>query len=465
MPRKKQTIENTIVGGIDSEILSFTVGEDPCMDARLVEWDALGTAAHAVMLSRIKQEPPVLPADCCRQIISCLVGTMRESRQREFVISERDQDVHMAVERRLTERLGEAGRRVHAGRSRNDQVALDLRLYGRERIDDMGLAALALAAELLRLAGKHEMTPMVGRTHLQPAMPSSVGLWASGYAEALLDDLPLLDAAYRFTDRCPLGSAAGYGVSLPVDRLFTARLLGFSAPIHNVFCAGLERGKAESITLAAACRLMITCSRLAEDLIIFTMPEFGYFTLPRQFCTGSSIMPQKNNPDVLELVRARAARVMAHEVAANAILKGLAGGYNRDLQEIKPPFMTGVETTTGSLLVLARLVSGTRVDPERLRAGFSPGVFATDRALDQVAAGVPFRDAYRRVRAALDGLDMDDPDQAVARKTHLGATAGLDLAMLRSRLSGERRRINSRRRRIYALYSRLLGVKYPQLPT
>lgn len=444
-------------------MLVYSIGRDPELDVALLDWDVIGTAAHATMLSRMPLDPPILSRAHCADVIATLVELLRAARQDGFVIRAADQDVHLAVERYLTERLGETGRRIHTGRSRNDQVAVDLRLFARETIDQLTLETLGLVKALVRMARQQAAVPMVGRTHLQPAMPSSVGLWASGYAEALLDDVPALDAAYAYCDRCPLGSAAGYGVPLPIDRALTARLLGFAAPHHNVFAAGLARGKAESLVLGAATQIMLTCSRLAEDLILFSMPEFGYFGLPSAFCTGSSIMPQKYNPDVLELVRAKSARVMAHEVATNAILKGLAGGYNRDLQEIKAPFMEGLQMTIDSVRILARLVPGISVHADRLRQSFTPAVFATDMALEKVVAGMPFRDAYQAVRQDLSKVQMRDPDDAILRKTHLGGSAGLDFNALSGRCSKAVGQVRSRRRRAYGAFSKLLGVRYPEL--
>ena len=302
---------------------------------------------------------------------------------------------------------------------------------------------------------------MVGRTHLQPAMPSSVGLWASAYGEALLDDLLMVEAAYTYNDRCPLGSAAGYGVPLPVDRSLTAKLLGFAAPHHNVFHASNVRGKNESVILAACGQIMLSLSRLAEDLILFSMPEFGYFVLPPELCTGSSIMPQKYNPDVLELIRAKAAMVLGYGTAANTILKAMPGGYNRDLQETKELYMEGMRVTRASLRIMALLTRSLAVRPERLRAGFTPGVFATDRALELVAGGMPFRDAYQHVRTHLGELEAADPDAALALKTHEGGTAGLDFEWYRARVRDVRRWTGLRRRQSRAAFSKLLGVAFP----
>jgi argininosuccinate lyase len=353
------------------------------------------------------------------------------------------------------------GRRIHVGRSRNDQVAVDLRLYAKGQLLDAMDEAAVLAAVLAEFAARHAEWPMVGRTHMQPAMPSSVGCWASSFAESLLDDLALLRGAYEINDQCPLGSAAGYGVPLPIDRRFVSDLLGFARPTHNVIYAGQARGKIEAVVLSALGQAMLTLSRLAQDLILYGMPEFGYFRFPPQFGTGSSIMPQKNNPDVLELVRARAARVLACGAAVQEILRAAPSGYNRDLQETKEPFFEGLATTRACLRVLAPLVAETRVDAKALAAGFTPAVFATDRALDLVARGLPFRDAYDRVKARLGELEGADPAAAVRRKTHLGAPAGVDYGALRSRIAAARAWVVRHRTAFHAALSRLLGVAYP----
>jgi len=455
--------QKTIVGTIHPDVLSFTVGKDPVLDLQLAQWDCLGTAAHVTMLSKLKVKPVIFSASERQAVIAELVEVIRDIRAGNFAITEADQDVHLAVERRLTAKLGELGRRVHTGRSRNDQVAVDIRLHARDELAALSGEVAVLAEGLLAFAKKHDRVPMVGRTHLQPAMPSSVGSWASAYAETLLDDLFVLDAARRYNDRCPLGSAAGYGVPLPLDRALTARLLGFEAPHHNVFHASNVRGKNESVMLGALTQIMLTLSRLAEDLILFSMPEFGYFKLPAELCTGSSIMPQKYNPDVLELIRAKAALLLGYGTAAATIIKALPGGYNRDLQDTKELYMEGLRVTRSSVRIMTLMARELAVSPERLRAGFTPGVFATDRALDLVAGGMPFRDAYHHVRSHLDELAQADPDEAVARKTHLGATAGIDYAFLRGRAAAARKEAVESRRRVSVAFGRLLGVPFEKI--
>ncbi|MFZ4396894.1 MAG: argininosuccinate lyase [Kiritimatiellia bacterium] len=447
----------TLVGKIHPDVLAFTVGQDPVLDLELAEWDCLGTAAHVATLARLRVRPSVIRPAEARRVIRALAEIREASRAGQLVITDADQDVHLAIERLLTARLGDVGRRIHTGRSRNDQVAVDIRLHAREHLAGLMLETTDLAGALLQFARLHARLPMVGRTHLQPAMPSSVGLWAAGYAEGLLDDLLTVEAAYAYADRCPLGSAAGYGVPLPLDRAFTARALGFAAPHHNVIYASNARGKCEAIVLGALGQVMLTLSRAAEDLILYSMPEFGYFVLPPELCTGSSIMPQKYNPDVLELIRAKTACVLGQGSAACGIVKGLPGGYNRDLQETKALYLDGLRTTRASLRILRLLVTSLAVRPERLRAGFTPGVFATDRALQLVAGGMPFRDAYQHVRTHLDELVAINPARALAAKSADRGTVDVDFAPLRRRVKDMARRTLRRQRATHRAFARLLG--------
>jgi len=459
----RSKVHKTIVGQINDQVLAFTAGRDVELDIHLVAADCVGSAAHATMLSKLRVRPPILSPKDVSRIVSELVKIMKSARNGTFVITEQDQDVHLAVERTLTNRLGNLGRKIHTARSRNDQVAVDLRLYGKDQLLGLMNETLVLAEALLKFAARHSLMPMVGRTHLQPAMPSSVGLWASAYVEALVDDLKIVKAAYDFNNRSPLGSAAGYGVPLKIDRVLTSKLLGFDAPVHNVLYASNARGKCESVVLSALSNLMLSLSRLAEDLILYSMPEFGYFGLPKAFCTGSSIMPQKNNPDILELVRAKASRVMGCSFTAAAVIKGLPGGYNRDLQEIKEPFIEGMAVTRSCLRILSLLVEGIKVKREALLAGFTPDVFATDRALELVAGGMPFRDAYGHVKLNLDKLNLLSPDKALAKRTHLGGAGNLGLGSLKNVLRVEKKFVRQEQGKYYQCLTRLLGVSYSKL--
>ena len=446
--------EKTITGDVDPDVLDYTVGDDPVLDMDLVRWDCLGTAAHVTMLSEMPVTPPVVTQEEAARVRAALADVVAD---RFFVVREQDQDVHMAVETRLTETLGDLGKKIHTGRSRNDQVAVDVRLHIKDQLLGLEGELADLAAALIDFGKVHDRVPMVGRTHLQPAMPSSVGVWATGHAEMILDQTANLEAAYTLNDACPLGSAAGYGVPLPLDRQRTSDLLGFARPLHNVFGASMGRGEDEAALLSALAQLMAVLSRLAEDMILFSMPEFGYFTLPRAYCTGSSIMPQKYNPDVLELVRSKTAQVLGLATAALSMLHAMPGGYNRDLQDCKGLYMKGLAITRTTLRILAKFVAGMGVDEAKLRAGFIPGVFATDVALRKVAAGTPWREAYHQVRDNLEALATEDPDAAVAAKTHAGATAGLDYALYAGRVAALRTSVAARMEQFEAKMKELLG--------
>jgi argininosuccinate lyase len=451
----------TTVGTIDEEVLAFTAGRDVELDRALIAVDCIGTAAHVTMLSSIPVRPKLITESERTQVIAALVQIIEHARQGRFRISLADQDVHLAVERALTKKLGDVGKKIHTGRSRNDQVAVDLRLFAKEQILHMLEEAAALADVLTRFGKKHEAVPMVGRTHMQPGMPSSVGLWATAHAESLLDDCVALINAYALNNQCPLGSAASYGVPLPIDRRLTADLLGFSRPTHNVLYANNSRGKLECMVLSAAGQVMLTLSRLAQDLMLFTMPEFDYFRLPSEFCTGSSIMPQKRNPDVCELVRAKAARVKHAEAVVFDIIRGAPTGYNRDLQETKEPFMEGLASTRACLRIMTPMIRATRINREALISGFTPDVFATDRALERVGEGMPFRDAYHHVKEHPEELKDVDPVSAIRLKTHLGAPLGLDWNYFKARTAGVRKTAREERRMLNKAVSKLLGVPSP----
>ena len=449
--------QKTTVGTIDQEVLAFTAGRDVELDVNLIQSDCIGTAAHVTMLSKMK--PAIITVDERKQVIGELKKIIERADAGKFKIKLADQDVHLAIERTLTEALGDLGKKIHTCRSRNDQVALDLRLFAREELLGTVEEAAALAVALLKFGRKHQKVPMVGRTHMQPGMPSSVGLWASAHAESLLDDCVSLVSAYELNDQCPLGSAASYGVPLEINRELTSDLLGFRCPVHNVLYANNSRGKNESVILSAMSQVMLTLSRMAQDLMLFTMPEFGYFTLPDELTTGSSIMPQKKNPDVIELVRARASKVKACELAVYDLIKGSPTGYNRDLQDAKEFFMEGVATTRACLRVLSPFIEAIQVNRKALKDGFSPDVFATDRALELVGEGMPFRDAYHHVKEHLDELDKIDPTKAIEMKTHLGAPMGIDWALLRERVTAVNGIVREQRKIISRAVNKLFAVK------
>ncbi len=374
---------------LDERVLRYTAGEDHVLDARLVPYDVRASIAHAEML----HEAGLLGTEDLDAIRSGLEDLARSHEAGEWEISLADEDVHTALE----SRLGEAGARVHLGRSRNDQVLAALRLYLLDEIGRLAEGARDVAAALDALAERESATPLPGYTHLQPAMPSSVPLWAGGFAAELRDDAEGLEACARRVSKNPLGSAAGYGVPLlPLDREATRRKLGFAAVHEPVTAVQLSRGKAESQILFEITLLMQDLGRLSSDLVLFSMRELGFVSLPAEMTTGSSIMPQKRNPDVFELVRGRTATAQACLYEALAVTAKLPSGYHRDLQLLKAPLFRGIDLARDTLAILAAALLGVRFHPERIR--LEPELYAAEEAYRMVLEeGIPFREAYRRV--------------------------------------------------------------------
>jgi argininosuccinate lyase len=403
------------------------VGDDYLLDGQLAIADCVASIAHAEMLHRVG----LLAATELAELRQALGIALAQAEAGEFSITAADEDVHTALERFLSSQTP-AGAKIHTGRSRNDQVMAALRLFGREALLAVQVETLALATALTTLAAEHPTTIMAGRTHLQPAMPSTLALWAQAFAEELLDDLLLLDTAYRLTNRSPLGSAASYGVPLPLDRQFVATALGFDSVHHNVLAASNARGKLESVTLDALEQMATTLARLSQDLILFSLAEIGYFTLPKELCTGSSIMPQKRNPDALELVRAKTATLAGYAVAVKSIVRSLPSGYSRDLQETKRPYLAGLTSAVLMARVMTVSIARLEVNEAALLRSISAPLMATDRVFDLVRSGAAFRDAYRRVaedfaRGTASGGEQAPPGAAVAERTSIGAANNLEL--------------------------------------
>jgi len=438
---------------LDSLVESFTVGRDPLLDRSLLAADCVASMAHAEMLGAIG----LLGKEEYRDIIRELLALIETSERGEIEISPDEEDCHTAIENRLTASLGESGKRIHAGRSRNDQVIAALRLYIRDFLLTFQSECLHLVSTLLDAAERNVRLPMPGRTHMQIAMPSSVGLWLASFAEELLDDLLHAETAYRLNNQCPLGAAASYGVPLPLDRERVARSLGFPSVQNNVLYVNNSRGKFEAAVLDAGGAVMLTLSRLAQDLMIFSMPEFGYVSLPDEICTGSSIMPQKRNPDVLELVRAKTAAVLSQAHQIKTVLRGLPSGYNRDVQETKAPLMEGAQTALAAVRVMGIVLEKLTFHRDRLLAGFTPQIYATDRALELVSGGKSFREAYHEVSAHLKELESMDPERAVAAKSYPGAPGNPALDIARDRASAHASRLDAEQARVRSSIEKLIG--------
>ncbi|MEJ0086322.1 MAG: argininosuccinate lyase [Pseudomonadota bacterium] len=378
---------------LDQRVLAYTAGDDFALDERLVEYDARASIAHAEMLHAAK-----LLGDADLAAIRAGLSALAEEHARgEWKIELADEDGQTALEKRLTARIGTAGGRVHLGRSRNDQVLTALRLYLLDAGKDLAAAASAVATALDALAQREGGTPLPGYTHMQQAMPSSVALWAAGFAAELRDDAAGLAATARRASKSPLGSAAGYGTpGLPLDREATRARLGFAEVHAPVTAVQLARGKAEAQILFECALLMQDLGRLAADLLLFYTQEFAFVTLPDSFTTGSSIMPQKRNPDVFELVRGRSAVAQSCLAEVLGIFAKLPSGYQRDLQLIKPPLFRGIDLALATAAIMAVAIDGVRFRPERIK--LDPAIHAAEEANALVVReGIPFREAYRRI--------------------------------------------------------------------
>jgi argininosuccinate lyase len=410
---------------LDEAIHRFTVGEDPLLDLTLFPFDVQGSAAHARMLGEVG----LLSAADAAALIAALAALKPAVERRELSISAAQEDAHTALEHALIERVGEAGKRIHLGRSRNDQVLLALRLLLRSRLLALTAQVRALAGALLELAHHYEGFPLPGYTHLRRGMPSSVGQWAIGYVEGLIEELEAADGLWRRLDRCPLGAAAGFGVPLPLNRERVAELLGFSRVQRSPVDVMNSRGRHEQALLDWTVSVAGTLEKLCWDLSLYSTEEFGFVRLPDAFTTGSSIMPQKRNPDVLELARGRCRELRGIAEWHRQIVTGLPGSYHRDFQLHKRPLLAGLDAASATLDVLTRLVPVLQINAARCSAAMSDELYAAHQAYVLVAAGQTFRDAYRQVgEAVMAGHFV--PDRSALSATHTGGLGalGLDVA-------------------------------------
>ena len=384
---------------LDEQVLHYTAGEDYALDERLVRHDVRASIAHAEML----HAQGLLTHGDFTAIRAGLSALADEHARGAWRIELADEDGQSALERRLTERIGAAGARIHLGRSRNDQVLTAIRLYLREAVAALGSGALAVADALDELAVREHSTALPGYTHQQQAMPSSVPLWAGGFAAELRDDAAGLSQVLRRIDKSPLGSAAGYGTpGLPIDREATRTTLGFAAVHQPVTAVQLSRGKAEAQLLFEITLLLQDLGRFAADVLLFATREFGFLTLPEAFTTGSSIMPQKRNPDVFELIRGRSATAQACLTEALGVCAKLPSGYHRDLQLLKFPLFRGIDLALETLAILPPAIAALQFRREAIR--LDPAIHAAEEANRlAVSEGIPFREAYQRVAAKLKG--------------------------------------------------------------
>ena len=404
---------------VDADIDRFTVGRDREMDLYLAPYDILGSIAHITMLESIG----LLTRDELDALTAELRSIYAVAEAGQFVIEDGVEDVHSQVELMLTRRLGDIGKKIHSGRSRNDQVLVDLKLFIRSALQQIVELTDRLFATLIAQSEKYKAVLMPGYTHLQVAMPSSFGLWFGAYAESLVDDLTVLQAAYRVSNRNPLGSAAGYGSSFPLNRSLTTQLLGFDSMNYDVVYAQMGRGKTERIVASALASIAATLSKLAFDACLFNSQNFGFIKLPDAYTTGSSIMPHKKNPDVFELTRAKCNKIQALPYQITLIANNLPSGYFRDLQIIKEVFLPSFDELKDCLHMVEQMMSRITVNEHILDDKRYDPIFSVEEVNRLTLEGTPFRDAYKQVGLRIEAGDFT-PNKNL-RHTHEGSIGNL----------------------------------------
>jgi len=410
------------------EVEAFTVGNDRYLDLLLAPFDIMGSIAHAMMLQKVGLLSESESSTLCTE----LRNIYQETQNNGFVIPEGVEDVHSQVENMLTERLGDTGKRIHTGRSRNDQVLLDLKLFSRAGIQEIVQNSQVLFDQLINLSETYKEYLLPGYTHFQAAMPSSFGLWFGAYAESLVDDLILLQAAYKVTNRNPLGSGAGYGSSLPLDREYTSQLLGFDSPNYNVVYAQMTRGKTERLVSAAIASISSTLGRISADICLYMSQNFGFISFPDHLTTGSSIMPHKKNPDVFELIRARCNKLQALPNELALICANLPSGYHRDMQQIKESYLPAFEVLNSCLHMMSFMLQSIEIKNDILDDPKYKFIFSVEAVNALVNEGVPFRDAYKQVGAQIADGNFEKPESDLLKThTHLGSIGNPGNAQIR----------------------------------
>ncbi len=404
---------------VNKQIDTFTVGNDRELDLVLAPFDVLGSLAHIRMLEKIG----LLEKEEWKQLDQELKKIYKDIQKGSFKIADDVEDIHSQVEFLLTQKLGDVGKKIHSGRSRNDQVLVDLKMYFRHEIKEIVQLTSQLFQTLVSQSEKYKSVLMPGYTHMQVAMPSSVGLWFGAYAESLVDDLHSLRAAFEVVNKSPLGSAAGYGSSFPLDREMTAELLGFSQPNYNVVYAQMTRGRSEKVMAHAIATIGTTLSKLSMDVCLYMGQNFGFFSFPDELTTGSSIMPHKKNPDVFELVRGRCNQLQALPVEIGYILNNLPSGYHRDLQQLKEGLFPALQTTKECLEILNFSLSQIIVSEDIINDPKYDYLFTVELVNELVLGGMPFRDAYKEVGLQIEAGNYK-PDRKI-KHTHLGSIGNL----------------------------------------
>lgn len=394
MSTKKLWQNPSINSGLNSEVEAFETKDDLILDQKLLPYDILGSIAHAKMLCKIG----ILSKEELQKLEKGLEEILKLNEKGEFKLQFGDEDIHTKIENYLTEKYGVAGKKIHTLRSRNDQVLTDIRLYTKSELKKIQQQVKELINSFKIFNKKYGKIPMPGYTHMQKAMPSSIGLWAGGFISSLEDDLQILDSAYNLIDQSPLGSAAGYDVPIKIDKKYTAKLLGFKKVQENPIYCQNSKGKFEAFILSALTQALMTINKFSSDLMLFTAQEFSFFKASSKIITGSSIMPQKKNLDLAELLRGKVHLVLGNYTQLVSLSSNLISGYNRDLQDIKKPLMESLEITLDSLKVTQILIQNITPKEEVLKESMTGELYATEKAFEMTKKGISFREAYLKLK-------------------------------------------------------------------
>ena len=436
--------------GSKKEVEQFTIGRDPEFDIVLAPFDVLGSMAHAAMLESIG----LLTAEENQILQTGLKQIYREISEGKFSIAPGVEDVHSQVEFLLTERFGEVGKKLHSGRSRNDQVLVDLKLFYRSAIRELVEESQELFDLLIELSEKHKGDLMPGYTHTQLAMPSSFGLWFGSFAEGLTEDLGLLKAAFDLSNKNPLGSAAGYGSSFPLNRTLTTELLGFADMHHNVINAQNSRGKTERTLAFAMAGIAGTLNKLATDACLFMNQHFAFISFPDDLTTGSSIMPHKKNPDVFELIRGKTNQIQGVPTTVSFLLTNMSTGYHRDMQLLKEEIFPAFDKLKSCIAMTTFMLKSVKIRQNILQESFYKHVFSVEVVNELVLKGVPFRDAYKQVGYEIEA-DQFAPDQNQLNHTHEGSIGNLSLTEIQTKMLEATQAFNFQK--IDSSYRKLIG--------
>jgi argininosuccinate lyase len=420
----------------EKQVEIFTVGNDQELDQVLARYDVLGSLAHGKMLEKVG----ILDKSELAALEKSLKDILLSSDKGEFSIADSFEDIHSQVEYLLTEAIGDIGKKIHTGRSRNDQVLVDIKMYLRDEIKEIATLTHQLFSTLINLSDQHKDVIIPGYTHLQIAMPSSFGLWFGSYAEALTDDLNMLQAAYQMVNQNPLGSAAGYGSSFPLDREMTTRLLGFKTMHYNVVNAQMARGKTEKFMAFGMASLSATLSKLAMDACLYNSQNFGFITFPDHLTTGSSIMPHKKNPDVFELIRGKCNKIQALPLDITLIINNLPSGYHREFQILKDTLFPAIQELKSCLQMADLMLSNIKVNTGIVNDQRYDYIYSVEAVHHEVSAGLSFREAYKRVGQIIEKGEYV-PDKTI-RHTHEGSIGNLCNEKIREKMENSLTQFN-----------------------